>query len=206
LPDDAKPYHHGDLRQALLREAERILEQDGIQALSLRAMARAAGVSHTAPRNHFSDLTGLLSELAADGHRRHAAALAQAVEAAGADPEARLKAMGLAYVRFAAEHPGLFTLMFRSEQLDSTRPALRDAIVASRAALRQAIAVRTEGPSEAPPLVQAARAAAVWSMVHGYTVLMLEGRLKGLLATVPGTDATALAEAMMDSVAFVGVD
>jgi AcrR family transcriptional regulator len=199
LPDAAKPYHHGDLRQALLTEAERILEQDGIQALTLRAAARAAGVSHTAPRNHFGDLTGLLSELAAEGHRRHAAALAQAMQAAGPDPRARLKVMGRGYVRFAAEHPGLFTLMFRSEQLDRSRPALRDAIAASRDALFEAVAAHAGAAPAAP--VQAARVAAVWSMAHGYAVLMLDGRLRGL----PGADAASLFEAMLESVDLAGL-
>src|SRR5262245_33569186 len=67
---EPRPYHHGDLRAALLAAAEEILEKEGIQALTLRAAARAVGVSHTAPQNHFGDLTGLLSELAAIGYRR----------------------------------------------------------------------------------------------------------------------------------------
>src|ERR1700744_2758366 len=102
-----RPYHHGDLKSALLAEAETILERDGIQALTLRAAARAAGVSHAAPANHFDDLTGLLSELAAVGFNRFSAALMAAMETAGGDPRARSNAMGAAYVRFARAHPGL---------------------------------------------------------------------------------------------------
>src|SRR5258708_26387477 len=63
------PYHHGDLHEALLQAAERVLERDGIAGLTLRAVAREAGVSHAAPTHHFGDLTGLLSELAAIGFR-----------------------------------------------------------------------------------------------------------------------------------------
>src|ERR1700679_1446541 len=88
-----RPYHHGDLKTALLQEAELILERDGIQALTLRAAARAAGVSHAAPANHFGDLTGLLSELAAVGYNRFSMALTAAGEAAGPDPRIRSEAM-----------------------------------------------------------------------------------------------------------------
>src|SRR6476619_8112217 len=102
-----KPYHHGDLRSAVLAAAEKILETEGVDALTLRAVARAVGVSHTAPKNHFGDLQGLLSELAAVGYRRYGDALVSAMEAAGADPRMRMRAMGRAYVAFARAHPGL---------------------------------------------------------------------------------------------------
>src|SRR6185503_1752884 len=69
-PSNDAPYHHGDLRDALLKAAERVLERDGLPGLTLRAVAREAGVSHAAPTHHFGDLSGLLSELAAIGFRR----------------------------------------------------------------------------------------------------------------------------------------
>ena len=72
---ELKPYHHGDLKSAVLAAAEKILETEGVDALTLRAVARMVGVSHTAPKNHFGDLEGLLSELAAVGYRRFGAAL-----------------------------------------------------------------------------------------------------------------------------------
>src|SRR5215813_707117 len=97
----SRPYHHGDLRAALLREAEAILESDGIPSLTLRSISRRAGVSHAAPNNHFGDLTGLLSELAAVGFNRFGTMLGEAMAKAGADPYDRMKAMGLAYVGFA---------------------------------------------------------------------------------------------------------
>jgi len=180
----AKPYHHGDLRNALLTEAERLLEAEGVAALTLRAVARGVGVTHAAPANHFGDLTGLLSELAADGHRRMGSELAAAVAAAGTDPVQRSRAMGGAYVRFAKAHSGLFTLMFRSERLDFQRPALQDAIAKSRQALRLALAGRP-GQESVSPEIATAQAIAMWSLVHGYAVLMLEGRLRGMLAVLP---------------------
>src|SRR3954469_21951019 len=79
------PYHHGALRDALLTAAETVLERDGLQGLTLRAVAREAGVSHAAPTHHFGDLTGLLSELAAIGFRRFGAAMRSAA-ASGSTP------------------------------------------------------------------------------------------------------------------------
>jgi AcrR family transcriptional regulator len=196
---DSRPYHHGDLKAALLSEAETILERDGIQALTLRAAARAAGVSHAAPKNHFDDLTGLLSDLAAVGYRRFGLALADAMDAAGDDPRARMKAMGIAYVGFAVGHPGLFALMFRSERLDPTRPALREGIDAARRALRTAAAARAP-VQHTTPLQMAAQGAAMWALVHGFAMLLLEGRLDGMMKVLPGAvDGEALLSAVLDA-------
>ncbi len=193
-----RPYHHGDLRTAVLAAAEAILEREGIDALTLRAVARAVGVSHTAPKNHFGDLEGLLSELAAVGYQRYGETLAAAMNAAGGDPQVRIRAMGRAYVGFAREHPGLFLLMFRSERLDMTRPALREAIEASRQALRNAATLSaTVTPST--PLRAAARATASWSLVHGFAMLLLDGRLKNTMALLPeGAGPDTLLEAILD--------
>ncbi|WP_198384985.1 TetR/AcrR family transcriptional regulator [Roseomonas sp. KE2513] len=177
--------------------AERILERDGIQALTLRATARAAGVSHAAPASHFGDLTGLLSELAALGYRRFGKAVFEAMEAAGEDPRARMKAMGRAYVGFARKHPGLFSLMYRSERLDPARPALRDAIAEARSALRAAASARAQ-EQPLPPLQTAAQSAALWALVHGFAVLLIDGRLSALIASLPGEEgADTLLEAVL---------
>src|SRR5882724_8324195 len=94
------PYHHGDLREALLQAAERVLERDGLAGLTLRAVAREAGVSHAAPTHHFGDLTGLISELAAIGFRQFNDAM---VAAGAASPVLAEKALARAraYVRYA---------------------------------------------------------------------------------------------------------
>ena len=191
-----RAYHHGDLRAAALQAAEKILETEGVGALTLRAVARAAGVSHTAPKNHFGDLQGLLSELAAVGYRRFGAALISAMEAAGADPRMRMRAMGRAYVAFARAHPGLFVLMYRGERLDMTRPSLREAIEGTRQSLR---AATLSVASDVPPLQLAARATASWALVHGFAMLLLDGRLRHTLAMLPkGTNADTLLEAVLD--------
>ena len=191
----AAPYHHGALQEALLTAAERILERDGLPGLTLRAAAREAGVSHAAPTHHFGDLTGLLSELAAVGFRRFREAL-QAAADRKTGPGARLDAMGSAYVTFAKTYPGMFTLMFRSERLDMTRPALAEAANAAGAALAQAVGAQRQEtiPRQAPSLQQAARMVRAWSMVHGFAVLLLDGRLREFLAHLPPgeTDATLL--------------
>jgi AcrR family transcriptional regulator len=124
------PYHHGDLHDALLQAAERVLERDGIAGLTLRAVAREAGVSHAAPTHHFGDLTGLLSELAAIGFRRFNAAMI-AARASETHPLMKAMANAKAYVAYAQAHPGMYSLMFRSERLDMTRPSLHEAATAS---------------------------------------------------------------------------
>jgi AcrR family transcriptional regulator len=199
VPKPARPvsYHHGSLRAAMLEAAERILEREGIQGLTLRAAARGSGVSHAAPKNHFDDLTGLLSELAAVGFERFVATL-QADIRDGDPPAQRMAAIGRGYVTFARKWPGLFLLMFRGERLDMNRPALRAAVAASGRVLSGAVgARRDEHVEEALTLAQAADIVAAWSLVHGFAMLLLDGRLKPLIARLPpGTDADALLEAI----------
>ena len=190
------PYHHGSLREAMLRAAERILERDGIAGLTLRAAAREAGVSHAAPKNHFGDIRGLLSELAAVGFARFGAALVANVRE-DAPPKARLAAIGRGYVTFAQQNPGLFLLMFRGERLDFGRPALRAAAESAFAVLAGAVGAQ---PSTQTPLTlsQAAHITAPWSLVHGFALLMLDGRLKPLIARIPdGTDNMTLLDAIL---------
>jgi AcrR family transcriptional regulator len=108
----ARPYHHGDLRAALLKSAERTLREKGVGALSLRELARAAGVSHAAPGRHFKDKQALLDALALDGYERLNRALDAAAESPGLDLEGRLTALARAYLGFAVENPELLELMF----------------------------------------------------------------------------------------------
>src|SRR6266481_1336627 len=177
--NDDTPYHHGALRDALLNAAERVLERDGLAGLTLRAVAREAGVSHAAPTHHFGDLTGLVSELAAIGFRQFNTAMAAAGAAAGSMPMEKALARAKAYVAYAQAHPGMYGLMFRTERLDMKRPSLHEAAEASFAGLAGAIgASRHEQISEQSlSLDQAAAIARAWSLVHGFTMLLLDGRL-----------------------------
>jgi AcrR family transcriptional regulator len=110
-----RPYHHGHLRDTLLAEAERTLREQGVEQLSLRDLARQAGVSHAAPRRHFADRQALLDALAGAGFARLADEVAAAIAAAGPDFRARLRATGAAYVRFATTDPALTELMFAAK-------------------------------------------------------------------------------------------
>jgi AcrR family transcriptional regulator len=190
------PYHHGALRDALLEAAERVLERDGLSGLTLRAVAREAGVSHAAPTHHFGDLTGLVSELAAIGFRQFNDAMA----VAGTSPIEKAMARAKAYVGCAQAHPGMYGLMFRTERLDYSRPSLHEAAEASFAGLAGSIGASRHEQihEEALSLEQAAAIARAWSLVHGFTMLLLDGRLKDILHRLPeGTDAETLLDAML---------
>ncbi len=191
----AQPYHHGSLRTALLDAAETILERDGFQALTLRAAARAAGVSHAAPAHHFGDLIGLLSELASIGYVRFRATLLAEMADAGAAPKGRLHAMGRGYVRFARDHPNLFLLMFRSERLDTQRPALSEAMNAAYGALAEAAGASADASSAPRAAAQTGAAssrladiAAAWAIAHGLALLLIDGRLS-MFTDKAGTEA-----------------
>ena len=196
---EGTPYHHGALREALLRAAERVLERDGLAGLTLRAVAREAGVSHAAPTHHFGDLTGLVSELAAIGFRQFNAAMASSCM-----PDTPFPARGLArakaYVAYAQAHPGMYGLMFRTERLDYSRPSLHEAAGAAFAGLAGAVAAsrHEEIREEGLTLEQAAAIARAWSLVHGFTMLLLDGRLSDILCRLPeGTSAETVLDAML---------
>jgi AcrR family transcriptional regulator len=200
VPKRPATYHHGSLRDALLRAAEHILERDGLPGLTLRAAAREAGVSHAAPKNHFGDMTGLLSDLAAVGFQRIATTMAAAQ--GETDPAgARLVGTGRGYVAFARAHPGLFQLMYRSERLDMSRPALREAVAQAGRVLYGAVgAVRREPLAQELTLAQAAHVTSVWSLVHGFAMLLLDGRLVRIMGRMPpDTGPGVLLDAMLEA-------
>jgi AcrR family transcriptional regulator len=113
-----RPYHHGNLRSALLDAAERTMRERGVQELSLRELAREVGVSHGAPRRHFADRQALLDALAENGFERLRRELRAAAGDAGDDFETRLRETGAAYIRFATRDPALLELMFAGKHRD----------------------------------------------------------------------------------------
>ena len=119
-PVSERPYHHGNLRAALLEQAERTVRERGVQDLSLRELAREVGVSHAAPRRHFADRQALLDALAEAGFARLGAELRSAAEGAGEDFEARLRATAAAYVRFATRDAALLELMFAGKHREES--------------------------------------------------------------------------------------
>lgn len=113
-----RPYHHGNLRAVLLDAAERTLREQGLDRLSLRELARQAGVSHAAPRRHFADRRALLDALAETGFARLGDRMRAAIEGAGPDVEAQLHAAATAYIRFAVDDGPLLDLMFANKNAD----------------------------------------------------------------------------------------
>ncbi len=175
----SKPtYHHGSLPEALLDAAERILVEEGLHKLSLRAIARLAGVSHAAPKNHFENLTGLLSALAARGFNRFGNEITERLEQANSSDN-KLKLVGLAYVAFARDNPELFLLMFRSHSLDYNNPELGKAAGEALSKLSAHSVNSSDIPkqNDGPPSAMIRS----WSMVHGFAMLMIDGRLEVLL-------------------------
>jgi AcrR family transcriptional regulator len=182
------PYHHGSLPDALLRAAEVVLLREGLKGLTLRAIAREAGVSHTAPQHHFGDIAGVLSDLAAIGHRRLAACMAERASAAQVGVP-RQKAIAQGYVDFAVENADLFRLMSRNELLNSDRPALIDA----RRLSARGLAGVFENVSNEPPggkklfaplsAPQAIAMTSAWSHVHGLAALLIDNRLTAIAAS-----------------------
>jgi AcrR family transcriptional regulator len=138
----ARPYHHGNLREALLLAGEQALEAGGAQNLSLRELAREVGVSHAAPRRHFPDKQALLDALALNGWERLGAALAGTVADAGDGFDARMLGLARAYVGFATRHPALIALMFATKHADDAAPALA---VAGERALAPALRTVADG-------------------------------------------------------------
>jgi AcrR family transcriptional regulator len=157
-------------------------------------VAREAGVSHAAPTHHFGDATGLLSELAAVGFRNFNATMSAAGET-GTTPIESATARARAYLAYARAQPGMYQLMFRTERLDMTRPGLREAADASFRGLANVVGARHPGEdaSDALTLEQAALIARAWSLVHGFTMLTIDGRLADIMGRLPdGTDPERL--------------
>lgn len=162
-----RPYHHGDLRRAILAAALDVIAADGPSALSLRDLARRAGVSHAAPAHHFKDRTGLLTAIAAEGFGLLAGTLNEAAD---------LKDAGVRYVRFAREHPAHFQVMFTPELLRADDLELTTARTLAGDALRGAVsAVRPESLGIDSRLA----GVAAWSLAHGFATLLLGHNLDG---------------------------
>ncbi|HSJ95659.1 MAG TPA: TetR/AcrR family transcriptional regulator [Myxococcota bacterium] len=181
----------GHLADRLIEAAEAILVAEGLEALTLRAIARRAGVTHGAPLRHYPSFAALLSEVAARGFRALFAAVeaAEAELPAGAGPRARLAAAARAYVRCAVARPGVFALMFRPELLDVAAPGFaRDSQAAFDQLVRAVRAAQDGGWRTDAPTRRLA--GALWSSVHGLASLWSQGAYQGVVR------ATSLDEAL----------
>jgi AcrR family transcriptional regulator len=182
-----RPYHHGNLRRALLDASAQLVGERGPAALSLREVARRAGVSHAAPAHHFTDRRGLLTALAAEGWGLLAARL-EDTRAAGAE----FAELGVSYVLFATEHPAHFAVMRTPGLLDDADPDLLAARDRANALLYAGAGVPESDRGLAASAGGRGRVLAAWSLVHGLAVLMQEG----LVVPGPGEDVAAVARAV----------
>jgi AcrR family transcriptional regulator len=187
-PTTKASYHHGDLRAALIQAAIELLQEGGETALSLRAVARRAGVSPAAPYRHYADREALLSAIAAVGYQELAQRLAVA-HPSPSTPE-QLANVAIAYVQFALDQPALFRIMF-GEPCDRDN----DERVAATAAVSQyvrAIVQRTFPDADADAL-----ATAIWALVHGLAFLHLDGKLDTSTPQAVADRITAAIQALL---------
>lgn len=168
-------YHHGNLRSALLEAAFSLLLEGGVEGLSLRGVARRAGVSPSAPYHHFRDKGMLLAELAEDRRQRAGRTFIEAM-AGVATPTEKLRALGVAYVGYTVAHPEEFRLMFGGsleshlpESVQESAPALN---------LFKEVVRAVDGSLDEEALEVAA--ITVWSVIHGLAQLLIDSPIKEL--------------------------
>ncbi len=194
-----RPYHHGDLRRALLREAAALLRSEGLAALSLRRVARRAGVSPAAPYAHFADKSELVAALAEDGFRRLVAALRRSFRNAHGEPLRRLKAMTAEYVHFAREHPAQFQIMFGPDRpvIEKHAHLHETAHEAAGVMASAMLDCQQSGQAVAGDTMELMLFA--WVIAHGLAVLLLAGMLPRAPAGEAGRAAlTRLVESYVD--------
>ena len=175
-------YHHGDLRTALIRSAIELLRVEGPEALTLRGVARAAGVSQAAPYRHFKDRRALVAAVAEEGFRMLQSAILDAAKR-GQGREG-LKQFAVAYVKFGHEHAAEYRVMFgpevaRDEDLPDLRETSKAVLGLVETGISQLQSAGLVGPGD-----PAAMAATTWSMLHGLVMLSLDGQTAGVGLTL----------------------
>lgn len=198
-PKENRRYHHGDLKQALVQAGLALVDAEGLDALSTRALARTLGVSHAAPARHFPQRSALLAEVAAAAFDLFTGELSSAN--VGSSPDLAFAAMGRAYVRFAIEHPGLTRLMFSAE-IAKMNEAPERLVIASGAAY----AVLEDGARSALGTRATDERVAIaaflgWSVTHGAATLWLDGPMRhDTSGADPRARFLALADAAIEGV------
>lgn len=193
MSTESQPYHHGDLRNTLIQIGLEVLAEDGMQSLSLRKVARRAGVSHNAPYMHFANKEALLAAVAEAGFNALEKAMREALEQTSKGSSEQLSEVGRAYVTFALEHPQHFQVMF--VDLGGTHQGLERAaretfalLSATLTACQVAGTVREGAPHTL--------ATAVWATMHGLSTLLIAQRLSPWL--VQGHPLENLPETLLD--------
>jgi AcrR family transcriptional regulator len=200
--EKGKAYHHGALREALLAEALRGLEKDGLEAMSLRALAQAVGVSKTAPYRHFEDKQALLVALAAEGFRMFANALEVGLGAAAPDGTAQAGAAARhittllhAYLQFARANPALYRLMFSRLGYSLHSESCKAHAARAFGCLMTAVA-RAQGAGWRSSQDAGALGLSVWAQAHGWAGLVNDGLIMEDMMGSAG-DPALLAEALI---------
>lgn len=182
--DDIEPgigtrgYHHGNLRDALLVSALEILEIDGLEAMSLRAVARAAGVSQAAPYHHFKDKRAIMAAVATTGHTK-LADMVREYRDRGGKGYASLIRMGGGYVAFAKDNPNLFRLMFGPELTDYTEDLqYQDSTMVGRNMIADRLAELMDVDAEAGKDEIESSGLTSWCFVHGLATLIVDNKIE----------------------------
>lgn len=179
-------YHHGDLRAVILTEAARLVAERGADRVSLRELARDAGVSHAAPAHHFTDRRGLFTALATQGFEL------LAEELLGARPQ--FVDAAVAYVRFAIDHPGHYQVMFNKSLVDSSDTEFAAAEAAAGAELARGVSTLRDTNAHTDP---AGAQLAAWSLVHGFSMLWLNDAVNAEVRSADLTDTVTRIATML---------
>lgn len=173
---DAKRYHHGNLKDALIKAARVLLEAEGHSGLSLRKCAEAVGVSQTAPQNHFGNKAGLLTAMAAEGYAEIAKLMTKGLPEDAKRPERRKHALQ-GYVEFAVKNPALYELMFSRNRVSADDPELLKNVGECFSVLAD-VSQDLSGFDPLKPQMDAKGQMFLWSFVHGYAQLLTASRFK----------------------------
>ena len=176
MKKEPAPYHHGNLKRALIDAALALIEEKGVKALTVREAAKKAGVSHAAPYRHFKDKDELLSAVAIEGFDIVIQDTRKRFETFKDDPLMRFRESGLAYIDFAVAHPSHYRVMFASgEHLNS---AEHDRCHKEAFMILYTSIAECQDKKLVRPLDTFELAMAAWSIVHGYAMLIIEGFIK----------------------------
>jgi AcrR family transcriptional regulator len=174
-----RPYHHGNLRESLLKAAEKALETGGVQSISLRELSRDLKVSHTSPRRHFANKQALLDALAIRGFERFDEAFVRASQQKGQGFKDRLIKMARAYVSFAIKHPALLNLMFEAKHRpDAPRELL--AVAETTFSRVPAVFAEAQASGEVVSGNPGRLAIIVFSSLLGLVSISTGGKFKGI--------------------------
>jgi AcrR family transcriptional regulator len=172
----ARPYHHGDLKRVVIETAQQMLREEKGWQFTLREVARRAGVSHAAPYKHFPDKSALLAELATLGFNQLRDGIADALSRPLRSARAEFIAAAKAYIHFGTANPSLYRLMFSADVDKTVFPKLDEA---GATAFAELIGILERGRQSGAFKKQPVRsqAAAAWALVHGFTLLAIDGQL-----------------------------